>query len=244
MKQPAGRGGEKARLRRRARPFSRTQGAIFGALALLLVSAGVFLASGMPGGQGMGLQKIYAALSSFAERRFSPAPPEKNDRREPAQPPAAASPGAPPAGEARSEGGPEAVKKASGKEKPAGVENAASRNPFVGGRMVIPFGFNVNELPPEVTARLDELSAYLERSPRAEIVIKGYTDAQGSKDYNRNLSAFRANVVKSYLTGKGVNPDRMKVIGMGDEGARMPNTTAEGRSANRRVEIELAPPKP
>ena len=101
----------------------------------------------------------------------------------------------------------------------------------------------MNELPPEVMVRLDELAGYLLRKPRTEIIIKGYTDAQGSKDYNRNLSAFRANVVKSYLTGKGVHPNRMKVIGMGDEGARMPNTTADGRSANRRVEIELAPPR-
>ena len=88
-------------------------------------------------------------------------------------------------------------------------------------------------------SRLDELAEYLLRQPQTAIVIKGYTDAQGSKDYNRNLSAFRGNVVKSYLTGKGISPNRMKVIGMGDEAPRMPNTTSEGRSANRRVEIEL-----
>jgi outer membrane protein OmpA-like peptidoglycan-associated protein len=76
------------------------------------------------------------------------------------------------------------------------------------------------------------------------IVIKGYTDSIGGNEYNRNLSAFRANVVKSYLSGKGVNPARMKVIGMGNAAPRMANNTPQGRAANRRVEIELVPHKP
>jgi outer membrane protein OmpA-like peptidoglycan-associated protein len=73
------------------------------------------------------------------------------------------------------------------------------------------------------------------------IVIKGYTDSIGGNEYNRNLSAFRANVVKSYLSGKGVNPARMRAMGMGDASPQMPNTTPEGRAANRRVEIEAVP---
>ena len=76
------------------------------------------------------------------------------------------------------------------------------------------------------------------------IVIKGYTDSFGSNEYNRNLSAFRANVVKSYLTGKGIHPTRMKAMGMGDAAPLKPNTTPDGRTANRRVEIEVVARKP
>jgi len=73
---------------------------------------------------------------------------------------------------------------------------------------------------------------------------RGYTDALGSSEYNRSLSTFRANVVKSYLAGKGINPNRMRVIGMGNAAPRMANNTPEGRAANRRVEIELVTHKP
>jgi outer membrane protein OmpA-like peptidoglycan-associated protein len=77
-----------------------------------------------------------------------------------------------------------------------------------------------------------------------DATIRGYTDALGSSEYNRSLSTFRANVVKSYLTGKGINPNRMRVIGMGSAVSRMANNTPQGRAANRRVEIELVPHEP
>ena len=128
-----------------------------------------------------------------------------------------------------------------------GPETASLKTPeqgdlFRGVKLMIPFGHNTNELPPEILAKLDELAGYLQRKTNSEIVLRGYTDALGNSEYNKSLSAFRANVVKSYLAGKGINPDRMKVVGMGDAAPRMPNTTPEGRAANRRVEIELATP--
>jgi outer membrane protein OmpA-like peptidoglycan-associated protein len=71
-------------------------------------------------------------------------------------------------------------------------------------------------------------------------VIKGYTDSVGGADYNRMLSRVRANVVKSYLSGKGIRPERIKVIGMGEKNPLSSNRTKDGRSSNRRVEVELA----
>jgi outer membrane protein OmpA-like peptidoglycan-associated protein len=110
-----------------------------------------------------------------------------------------------------------------------------------GATWVIPFGYDTNDLPPQSLARLDELAEHLLQKTELNIVIKGYTDSIGGKEYNRNLSAFRANVVKSYLSGKGVNPARMRAVGAGDAGPQMPNITPEGRAANRRVEIEVVP---
>ena len=113
-----------------------------------------------------------------------------------------------------------------------------------GATWVIPFGYDTNELPPQSLARLDELAERLLQKTELNIVIKGYTDSIGGNEYNRNLSAFRANVVKGYLSGKGVNPARMSAMGVGDAAPQKPNTTPEGRAANRRVEIEVVPPKP
>lgn len=114
----------------------------------------------------------------------------------------------------------------------------------VDAKCVISFKSDTNEPPPQSLARLDELAGHLLQNTELSVVIKGYTDSTGGNEYNRNLSAFRANVVKSYLSGKGVNPARMRAMGMGDTAPQMPNKTPEGRAANRRVEIELVAHKP
>ncbi|HSB04048.1 MAG TPA: AAA family ATPase [Thermodesulfobacteriota bacterium] len=124
------------------------------------------------------------------------------------------------------------------------IPDSTSQEGFRESRLIIPFASNTNELPPEALARLDQFAQVMLQRTEPEIIVKGYTDALGSGDYNRNLSTFRANVVKSYLTGKGISPNRIRVIGMGDAAPRMPNTTSTGRAANRRVEIEVVPHKP
>ena len=124
------------------------------------------------------------------------------------------------------------------------LKTSEQGNLFRDSRLVIPFGYDTNELPPKILTRLDELAGYMLQKTDFDIAIRGYTDSLGSNEYNRSLSTFRANVVKSYLAGKGINPNRMRVIGMGDAAPRMANNTSEGRAANRRVEIELVAHKP
>jgi len=53
------------------------------------------------------------------------------------------------------------------------------------------------------------------------------------------LSRFRANVVKSYLIGKGLRVEIITSIGTGDKNPLRPNAAVAGRSASRRVEVEL-----
>jgi general secretion pathway protein A len=128
--------------------------------------------------------------------------------------------------------------------KPTAIETSG-REAFPGSsKWIIPFEYDTNELSPESLNRLDELAGQLLQRADLNIVIKGYTDSFGSSEYNRNLSGFRANVVKSYLTGKGIHPTRIKAMGMGDASPLESNTTSQGRAANRRVEIEAETRKP
>jgi general secretion pathway protein A len=116
------------------------------------------------------------------------------------------------------------------------VEQTISLNDL---KLIIHFGYNNNDLAPESQDELDRLAKAMLKQPELEIVVKGYTDTSGGREYNRRLSAFRANVVKAYLIGKGISSTRIGAIGLGQENPISPNTTAEGRKANRRVEIEV-----
>lgn len=56
------------------------------------------------------------------------------------------------------------------------------------------------------------------------------------------ISENRADAVKSYLIGKGIEPSRIMAMGHGAQKFIASNKTAEGRRMNRRVEIKLITP--
>ena len=105
--------------------------------------------------------------------------------------------------------------------------------------IIIYFRYNTNELSENALIELDNVAKIMAKNPDAGIIVKGYTDLSGSYKYNKMLSLFRANIVKGYLTGKGIKPTKIKTIGMGQENPIDTNETASGRGINRRVEIEF-----
>ena len=105
--------------------------------------------------------------------------------------------------------------------------------------IIIYFKYKTVEFSDDALTKLDEAAEIMAQNPDTDIIIKGYTDSSGFYDYNKELSLFRANIVKSFLTGKGINPRKIKTIGMGPEHPIDTNETAEGRRINRRVEIRF-----
>lgn len=91
-------------------------------------------------------------------------------------------------------------------------------------------------LKPESYARLDAVVEYMTHKKDARIEISGHTDTTGKKSANKKLSQQRADAVRDYLVSKGVDADRIKAVGYGDEKPIAPNDTAEGRQKNRRIE--------
>ena len=106
-------------------------------------------------------------------------------------------------------------------------------------KVVIRFSSNSNELPDEAFVSLDRFAAALLVNPNISVAVKGYTDNTGVLSYNMSVSEFRANIIKSYLVGKGIDPARISAAGMGPENPISSNDNAEGRNFNRRVEIEF-----
>ncbi|MCS0707780.1 OmpA family protein [Massilia aurea] len=101
------------------------------------------------------------------------------------------------------------------------------------------FDFDKAILKPAGKASLDELSGKLGGMNLEVIIAVGHTDSVGTDAYNQKLSIRRAEAVKAYLKGKGIEETRIYTEGKGESQPKADNATAEGRAQNRRVEIEV-----
>jgi len=93
------------------------------------------------------------------------------------------------------------------------------------------------------TAHLDKLVAFLNRYPSREVMIEGYTDSVGSEEYNQGLSERRAESVRHYLRGQGIDANRLEASGKGESNPVAGNDSATGRQQNRRVEVIISNPR-
>jgi len=101
------------------------------------------------------------------------------------------------------------------------------------------FDFDKAVLKPEGKAKLDEVVTKLNSINLEVIIAVGHTDSVGSDAYNEKLSVRRAEAVKAYLVGKGIEKNRVYTEGKGKKQPVAENKTAAGRAKNRRVEIEF-----
>lgn len=95
-------------------------------------------------------------------------------------------------------------------------------------------------LRPGAINRLQPLANYLREHPDATATIEGFTDSQGKPEANQHLSQARAETVKEYLVGEGINPQRIIARGKGEDFPIATNNTSAGRQQNRRVEVLLS----
>ena len=68
-------------------------------------------------------------------------------------------------------------------------------------------------------------------------IIIGHTDSTGKPEYNMQLSKRRAQSVADYLVSTGVDPNKLRVLGRGENDPIAPNDTPENRAKNRRVDV-------
>ena len=88
---------------------------------------------------------------------------------------------------------------------------------------------------------LDSVILVLNEFKKTIIVVAGHTDSQGSDTSNQALSERRASSVSSYLVSRQVVDARIDTVGFGEIHPVADNSSAEGRAANRRVELSLVP---
>jgi outer membrane protein OmpA-like peptidoglycan-associated protein len=105
----------------------------------------------------------------------------------------------------------------------------------------VKFSFGKAEIPAEAARVLDDLAAKVKSMDKAVYLeIQGHTDNIGSEQYNLELGEKRASAVRAYLNEKdGLPLHAMSVISYGESKPVDDNKTAEGRSKNRRVVINV-----
>ncbi|MGE5466532.1 MAG: outer membrane protein OmpA [Ignavibacteria bacterium] len=131
------------------------------------------------------------------------------------------------------------------KSTAAGVKPASQKVTLAADTL---FDFDKATLRPEGKTKLDELVAKIKDIKLEVIIAVGHADRFGTDKYNQKLSEKRAEAVKAYLVGKGVEPNRVYTEG---KGKKQPVTKAgdcKGAKSkkviaclqpDRRVEIEV-----
>jgi uncharacterized membrane protein YfcA/outer membrane protein OmpA-like peptidoglycan-associated protein len=92
---------------------------------------------------------------------------------------------------------------------------------------------------PASEAQLRAIAEILSAYPNARIVVGGHTDMIGDARKNRTLSELRAKYVLRELTRMGVDASRLEARGYGADRPIAPNSTAEGRTKNRRISLTV-----
>ena len=120
--------------------------------------------------------------------------------------------------------------------KPAPAPAVASKVTYAADAF---FDFDKAVLKPEGKAKLDDLVGKVKGINLEVIIAVGHTDSVGTDAYNQKLSIKRSEAVKAYLVTKGIEKSRVYTEGKGEKQPVADNKTSEGRSKNRRVEIEV-----
>ena len=86
---------------------------------------------------------------------------------------------------------------------------------------------------------LTKIIEFVKQYPQAKFKLSGHADSYGPDDFNMALSQDRVNAVRDYLINNGVASNSLTISAFGETMPLVTNSTKEGRSLNRRVEIVM-----
>ena len=101
------------------------------------------------------------------------------------------------------------------------------------------FGFNKSDIRPSEQATVDQIASEIEKYHPGSVTVTGFADRSGSADYNKKLSAKRAQMVSNALTGKGVPNQVLDEAARGEDDNAVPTKDGVRMQANRRVVVDF-----
>src|SRR3954468_13617439 len=87
---------------------------------------------------------------------------------------------------------------------------------------------------------IEQIAQFLSQHTERRVQVEGFTDRQGADDYNLELSQKRADAVAQAIIQSGVEAQRVRALGYGEEFPVATNANAGSRQLNRRVEIVVS----
>lgn len=102
------------------------------------------------------------------------------------------------------------------------------------------FATGESELQGAAIPNLNKLAAFLQEYGNRTVQVEGHTDSVGSAEFNQQLSQRRAESVKAFLVGRGIDARRITTTGLGKSAPIATNDTQSGRAQNRRVEVIIS----
>jgi outer membrane protein OmpA-like peptidoglycan-associated protein len=104
------------------------------------------------------------------------------------------------------------------------------------------FDTDSSVLTEDAITQVSRIGDILTKYPEDRIRVEGHTDSRGTVAYNEELSLRRAEAVARVLTSRGVTPRQMLVLGLGESKPVASNSSEDGRSVNRRVQLHITVP--
>ena len=101
----------------------------------------------------------------------------------------------------------------------------------------IHFALDKSYISPLSAETLNQIAAVLAKFPFLTIELQGHTDYRASNQYNMTLSKKRAIATRNYLLQQGLQPERMRILPLGETQLKKPGNTILEHAYNRRVEI-------
>ena len=96
------------------------------------------------------------------------------------------------------------------------------------------FGYDSSDLDSDALELLQDQVAWLKQNSDVNVTIEGHCDERGTREYNLALGEKRAQAVKNYLIGLGINPDRVSTISYGKERPAVVGSNDGAWAQNRR----------
>jgi peptidoglycan-associated lipoprotein len=100
---------------------------------------------------------------------------------------------------------------------------------------MVHFEFDSDVLTPEWQDVLARNAQWLVQNPMVNVQVEGHTDERGTEEYNVALGQRRADAVREFLVGKGVDAARISTISYGKMRPLTFEYSEEGHSLNRRA---------
>lgn len=100
------------------------------------------------------------------------------------------------------------------------------------------FDFDKSFIKPEAREYIKAHAQYLRSNPSVSVVLNGYADERGTKEYNLALGERRGLSVRNYLEVNGARRSQIEVVSFGEEFPADSGHNEAAWAKNRRVVLE------